>query len=271
MSDPQAERIAELERQLAQVAEQAAAARRELEAFTYAVSHDLRAPLRSLSGFSQALIELPNANLDPKAKHYLDRIQQAGRKMSELIDALLSLSRVSRADVQLRSFDLTRLCEEAATAVGAKYPDRSVQLRIAPNMTATGDSRLLRTAIELLLDNAWKFTASATDAQVGITQAVTDGECIVCVRDNGVGFDPIYAEKLFRPFQRLHADPQFPGLGIGLATAQRIVARHNGRIWAEAKPEHGAAFYFSVPRLTSLPTPQEQGRELEGKPQPPPE
>jgi signal transduction histidine kinase len=257
MSDPQAERIAELERQLAQLVEQAASARRELEAFTYAVSHDLRAPLRSLSGFSQALMELPNANLDPKAAHYLERIQQAGRKMSELIDALLSLSRVSRADLQMRSLDLTRLCEEAVAAVAAKYPNRSVRVQIAPGMTVFGDSRLLRTALELLLDNAWKFTSTSADASASVSLQIANGETIVCVRDNGIGFDLAYAEKLFRPFQRLHADAQYPGLGIGLATVQRIAARHNGRVWAEAAPQKGAAIYFSVPHAPATPTPQE--------------
>jgi light-regulated signal transduction histidine kinase (bacteriophytochrome) len=206
----------------------------------------LRAPLRSLSGFSQALIELPNVNLDPKAQHYLSRIQQAGRKMADLIDALLGLSRVSRADMQWRQLDFTQLCQEAASAIGRKYPARSVTATIAPHMTAYGDGRLLRTAMELLLDNAWKFTQQRGSATVEIGQQDTT----YFVRDNGAGFDMAYAEKLFRPFQRLHAETQFPGIGIGLATAQRIVARHGGRIWAEAQPDQGATVFFSLPTPT---------------------
>ena len=247
MGDSQAERIAELERQVSQLTEQATVARRELEAFTYAVSHDLRAPLRSLSGFSQALIELPNASLDPKARHYLDRIQQAGRKMSELIDALLALSRVSRADMQCRSIDLSKLCDEAVAAVRQKYAQREVEIRVAPGMMAFGDTRLVRGMLELLLDNAFKFTASIAGAQIQIEQVAVDGDTATCVRDNGIGFDMAYADKLFSPFQRLHGDAQFGGLGIGLATAQRTVARHNGRIWAQSAPNQGAAFFFTLP------------------------
>ncbi len=236
-------RIDALERQVAQLTEQSDAARRELEAFAYAISHDLRAPLRSLSGFSQALIELPNANIDPKAQHYLNRIQQAARKMADLIDALLRLSRISSADLQLRPLDFTQLCQEAAGAASRKYPERSVVVHIAPNMTAYGDSRLLRTGVELLFDNAWKFTAPRSDATVSV--GVQDTTYFM--RDNGVGFDMAYADKLFRPFQRLHADSQFGGIGIGLATMQRIIARHGGRIWAEAQPDHGATVFFSLP------------------------
>jgi light-regulated signal transduction histidine kinase (bacteriophytochrome) len=241
-SDLQSARIAELERQVAALTEQVATARRELEALSYAVSHDLRAPLRSLSGFSQALAELPNDTLDPKAAHFLDRIQQASRKLSTLIDALINLSRIARADMQPRALDFTQLCTEVAASVSARYPDRVVQLDIAPGMTAFGDSRMLRTAMENLLDNAWKSVAHRSHATVSVAQ---EGDTYV-VRDNGLGFDMTYAEKLFRPFQRMHADMQFPGIGVGLAAVQRIVARHGGRVWADAKPDHGAAFNFTL-------------------------
>jgi light-regulated signal transduction histidine kinase (bacteriophytochrome) len=237
-------RIAELEQKVALLTEQSDAARRELEAFAYAVSHDLRAPLRSLSGFSQALIELPAGNLDPKAQHYLSRIQQAGRKMAELIDALLSLSRISRADMQMRSLDLTQLCHDAANAIAGKYPDHRLVVSIAPNMMTYGDSRLIRTAMELLFDNAWKFSTQRSDAHV----EVGHDDTTYFVRDNGAGFDMAYAEKLFRPFQRLHAETQFAGIGIGLATVQRIISRHNGRTWAEAQPDQGTTIFFSIPR-----------------------
>jgi len=240
--DAPAQQIAALNLQVVQLSEQCAAARSELEAFAYAISHDLRAPLRSLSGFSQALIELPNDHPDPKAQHYLNRIQQATRKMADLIDALLGLSRIATADMQLRQLDFTQLCQEAANTMSRKYPERSVVSHIAPNMTAYGDSRLLRTAMELLLDNAWKFTAQRSDATISIGTQDTN----FFVRDNGIGFDMVYADKLFRPLQRLHAEAQFSGDGMGLATAQRIIARHGGRIWAEAQPNHGATIYFSL-------------------------
>ena len=247
--DAPAQQIAALDQQVAQLTEQCTAARSELDAFAYAISHDLRAPLRSLSGFSQALIELPNDHADPKAQHYLNRIQQATRKMAELIDALLSLSRIASADMQMRQLDFTQLCQEAASMVSRKYPERSVITHIAPNMTANGDSRLLRTAMELLLDNAWKFTVSRSDAAVSV--GAQDANYFV--RDNGVGFDMAYADKLFRPFQRLHAETHFSGDGMGLATAQRIIARHGGRIWAEAQPDHGATIYFSLSSKTKAP------------------
>lgn len=240
--DAQAQQIVELQAQIALLTEQCAAARRELEAFSYAVSHDLRAPLRSLSGFSQALIELPGGT-DPKAPHYVSRIQEAARKLADLIDALLSLSRISRADIQLRDLNMTQLCQEAAAAIARKYPERSVAISIAANMAAHGDSRLIRTALEMLFDNAWKFTAARQQAMVTVSQ---DGDTFF-VRDNGSGFDMAYAEKLFRPFQRLHVEAQFAGIGIGLATAQRIVARHGGRIWAEAQVDQGTTVYFTLP------------------------
>jgi len=247
MSDTAAQQLAELQARVAQLTEQCDAARRELESFTYAVSHDLRAPLRSLSGFSQALAELPDSNLDPKAQHYLARIQQAGHRISDLIDALLGLSRISRADLQLRRLDFTQLCNEAATTVRARYPGHAMQLTIAPEMSVFGDSRMLRTAMELLLDNAFKFTANRTQPQASVEPMVVDGAEVICVRDNGAGFDMAYADKLFRPFQRLHGDAQFAGLGIGLATVQRILSRHAGRVWAQAAPLQGAQFFLALP------------------------
>lgn len=236
------QRIADLERQVASLKEQNADAMRELDSFAYAVSHDLRAPLRSLSGFSQALLE-GNESDAGKSRHYLERIQQASKKMSDLIDALLSISRVSRAEVHFREVDFSQLCSEAATAVVAKYAGRSIVINIAPGMKTFGDARLIRNAVELLIDNACKFTAERPAAviDIGSTNA---GEFYIA--DNGAGFDPAYADKLFKPFQRLHADPQFAGIGIGLATVHRIVARHGGKVGIEGKVDGGATVRLSL-------------------------
>jgi light-regulated signal transduction histidine kinase (bacteriophytochrome) len=232
---------------VAQLTEQCDAARRELEAFTYAVSHDLRAPLRSVSGFSQALADLPADTLDPKALHYLDRIQQAGRKMSDLIDALLALSRISRVDLQLREFDLTQVCAEAAAATRSRYPAHKIEVQVAPAMTAFGDSRSIRSAIEAMLDNAFKFTQRTEQPRVTLEQSSSEHGPALKISDNGEGFDMAYADKLFRPFQRLHADTALPGMGVGLAGVQRTVARHGGRVWADATPTQGASFFLFLP------------------------
>ena len=237
---------AELRAQVQQLQQQLASSQRELEAFAYAVSHDLRAPLRSLSGFSQALAELPDGGLDPKAVHYLSRIQQASRKMSELIDALLGLARISRADMQVRSADISAIANESATALREKYAGRSVTVTIAPNLLAQADTRLLRTALDALLDNAFKFTQTHESAQIEVGITETEHGPAFFVRDNGVGFEMNYAEKLFRPFQRLHADERYAGLGTGLATAQRVIMRHGGRIWVHAQPDQGATAFFTL-------------------------
>jgi light-regulated signal transduction histidine kinase (bacteriophytochrome) len=240
---------AELEKRVAERTRQLQAANRELESFAYAVSHDLRAPLRSLSGFSQILQDTASASgqLDEKSLHYLRRIQDASQRMSGLIEALLSLSRISTADLVTRPVNLTQLCMDAAAALREKFPGHSVQVDIAPNMHVEGDARLLRMAIDCLLSNAWKFTSRAAQpvVTVGVQTGVTGGH-IYFVRDNGVGFDMAYANKLFVPFQRLHPDAEFQGSGIGLVTAQRIIARHNGRIWAEAQVNDGATFHFTI-------------------------
>jgi light-regulated signal transduction histidine kinase (bacteriophytochrome) len=233
-----------LQQQVVSLQQQLAASQRELEAFTYAVSHDLRAPLRSLSGFSQALTELPNTGLDAKAEHYLNRIQQASRRMSELIDALLALARISRADMQIRAVDFSALCNEAAMAMKSKYAGRSVAVDVQPNLHLQADSRLLRAALDALLDNAFKFTSTRETTSITIGYADTEHGKAYFVRDNGVGFDMSYAEKLFRPFQRLHAEERFSGIGTGLATAQRVVMRHGGRIWAESQIDQGTTVFF---------------------------
>jgi light-regulated signal transduction histidine kinase (bacteriophytochrome) len=238
---------AELEKRVAERTRQLQAANRELESFAYAVSHDLRAPLRSLSGFSQILQETAAGQLDEKSLHYLRRIHDASQRMSGLIEALLGLSRISTAELAIRPVNFTQVCNDAATSLRQKFPDRNVTLDIAPNMHVEGDARLLRIAMDCLLANAWKFSAKAAQptVTVGVQTGVTGGH-IYFVRDNGVGFDMAYANKLFVPFQRLHPDTEFQGSGIGLVTAQRVIARHSGRIWAEAQVNEGATFYFTI-------------------------
>jgi light-regulated signal transduction histidine kinase (bacteriophytochrome) len=234
-----------LEQRVAERTRQLEAANRELESFAYAVSHDLRAPLRSLAGFSQILQESA-ADLDEKSRHYLTRIQEASQRMSSLIDDLLGLSRISRAEFNARALNLSEIGAEAAAAVRERYAARDVELTIAPGMNVTGDARLLRIALENLLDNAWKYTAHAAPARVTVGLRQEPDGPVYFVSDNGIGFDMSYAGKLFVPFQRLHTDTEFPGSGIGLVTVQRIIARHGGRIWAEARPGEGATFSFTL-------------------------
>lgn len=237
---------AELELRVAERTRQLEIANRELEAFAYAVSHDLRAPLRSMSGFSQILQETAPPELDEKSRHYLARIQDASVRMSGLIEDLLSLSRVTRTALAPQPIDLSALWAEAAATVRERYPDRDVVLTIEPGLNVTGDVRLLRIALENLLDNAWKYTARRPQAQIEVGCRLQDDERMHFIRDNGVGFDMAFAGKLFWPFQRLHTESQFPGTGIGLVTVQRIIVMHGGRIQADAAPDRGATFSFTL-------------------------
>jgi len=237
---------ADLERRVAERTRQLEAANRELEAFAYAVSHDLRAPLRSMSGFSQILQENAPPGLDEKSRHYLQRIHDASLRMSGLIEDLLNLSRIGRSELTARPISLSQVATEAAAAVRERNPGREVQVEIAPDLEVSADPRLLRIALENLLSNAWKYTSRASQATVAIGAQAGEHGPVYFVRDNGVGFDMKYADKLFVPFQRLHPEAEFPGSGIGLVTVQRIIARHGGRVWAEAKPDEGATFYFTL-------------------------
>jgi light-regulated signal transduction histidine kinase (bacteriophytochrome) len=237
---------AELEQRVAERTRQLEAANRELESFVYAVSHDLRAPLRSLSGFSQILRDSASTGLDEQTQHYLRRIQESSQRMSTLIEDLLGLSRISRSELTLREVDLSHVCAEAAAVVRERYPGHTVKLVIEPGLTVHGDSRLLRIAMENLLDNAWKYTGGKPQAEIEVGVEQHEHERVYFVKDNGVGFDMAYAGRLFGPFQRLHNESQFPGTGIGLVTVQRILARLGGRIWAEAEVDRGATFYFTV-------------------------
>jgi signal transduction histidine kinase len=222
------------------------AANEELEAFCYSVAHDLRAPLRGIQGFSQALLEDYEKSLDPKGQQYLQRVSAAALRMSELIDDLLTLSRISRSPLTRGQVDLSAIAGAVVTELH-RQTDRRLDVTIAPGVVATGDARLLQIALENLLDNAWKFTAHTASPRVEFGVEMVDGGRVFFVRDNGAGFDEAYASKLFAPFQRLHSDKDFAGTGIGLATVQRIVRRHGGRVWARAAINSGAAFYFTLP------------------------
>jgi signal transduction histidine kinase len=219
---------------------------KELEAFSYSVSHDLRAPLRAIDGFSQALLEDCSERLDREGQEYLDRIRAGSQRMGELIDDLLNLSRVSRTAITRESVNLSALAHSIATELQETEPGRRVEVAIAEKLTADGDQRLLRVALQNLLGNSWKFTGRCAEPKVEFGIAQNNGRTAYFVRDNGAGFDMSYADKLFGPFQRLHAMTEFKGTGIGLATVQRIVRRHGGHVWAEAQVGHGATFYFTL-------------------------
>jgi len=211
------------------------------------VAHDLRAPLRGIQGFSQALLEDYSASVDAKGQGYLQRVSSAALRMSELIDDLLNLSRISRTVLSRAEVDLSAIARQVAAELGRQH-QRPVRVTIAERLTASADRRLIQIALENLLDNAWKFTAHTVDPQIAFgAERSADGAIIFFVRDNGAGFDAAYASKLFAPFQRLHSENEFAGTGIGLATVQRIVRRHGGRVWASAAVSSGATFYFTLP------------------------
>jgi hypothetical protein len=224
----------------------AEAANRELEAFAYSVSHDLRAPLRSIDGFSRVLEEDHAEGLAAKGLDALARIRAAVRRMGALIDALLKLSKVTRAELRPEPVDLGELARAVAEELTEREPGRRIEISITQGAHAVGDPLLLRVALENLLGNAFKFTAGRDPARVEIGVLHQGGEPVFFVRDNGAGFDMQYAGKLFGAFQRLHGAADFPGTGIGLATVQRIVHRHGGRVWAEAAVGEGATFCFTL-------------------------
>ena len=243
------EQIQTLNTTLRQRAGALEAANRELEAFSYSVSHDLRAPLRSIDGFSLALLEDYGAQLDAEARGYLDRVRGAAQRMATLIDDLLNLSRVTRSEMRWETVDLSALAKTVLEELQAGQPERAVSVTIQPGLTATGDSRLLRQVLVNLLHNAYKFTSKRAAATVEVGAAVAP-EPTFFVRDNGAGFDMAYAQRLFGAFQRLHDQTEYTGTGVGLATVQRIINRHGGRVWAESQVNAGATFYFSLPATT---------------------
>jgi light-regulated signal transduction histidine kinase (bacteriophytochrome) len=227
--------------------EGADAANRELEAFSYSVAHDLRAPLRAVDGFSQLLAEALGEGIGAAERGYLERIRAGSRRMDRLIDDLLTLSRITRAELTRQPVDLGALAAQIGAELTRREPGRSVALEVAAGLTAAGDPSLLAILLENLLGNAWKFTGRVEAARVEVGRELSGGEAVFFVRDNGAGFDMAYAGKLFAPFQRLHSTREFEGTGVGLATAQRIVSRHGGRIWADAAVGRGAAFFFTLP------------------------
>ena len=236
-----------LESRVAARTRQLSEANRELEAFSYSVSHDLRAPLRAIEGFSRILGERYGDAMDETSRDYLGRVRKATARMAELIDALLKLSRISRTGLTITEVDLSALAEEVAAGLADADPERRVEVRIKPGMLAHGDRALLATLFDNLLGNAWKFTRDTPGAwiEVGMVPA-EDGTPTWYVRDNGAGFDAGYADKLFRPFQRLHSQDAFPGHGIGLASVKRIIERHGGDISAEGAVGRGATFRFTL-------------------------
>jgi two-component system sensor histidine kinase/response regulator len=243
--------VVKLNRVLEDKIQELALSNRELESFSYSVSHDLRAPLRSMDGFSLMLLEEYSENLNETAKGYLVRIREASQRMSEIIDDLLRLSRIIRSDLRLEPVDLSLLIQNISDTCRKASPNRNVEMIIAPQVTVLADANLIQIALENMIGNAWKYTQKAADSRIefGVDHQKTDrtsGEITCFIQDNGVGFDMALADKLFTPFQRLHPQSEFSGTGIGLAIVHRVIAKHGGRIWAEAKAGEGATFYFTV-------------------------
>jgi signal transduction histidine kinase len=231
-----------LERRLIELSE----AYRELDAFSYSVSHDLRAPLRRIEGFGRALMDRAAHELDEESKTYIESIRSNSHRMSQLIEDLLKLSRLSRADVTRQAVDLSDMARSLAGDLYTRKPGRNVDFDVANGISAPADPGLIRIALANLMENAWKFTSPNARARIEFGRIDHDRETVLFVRDNGIGFEMELASRLFAPFQRLHSSSEFEGTGIGLATVKRIIQRHGGRIWAESAPGKGATFYFTV-------------------------
>ena len=245
----------DLERRVASRTQQLSATVRELEAFSYSVSHDLRAPLRAIHGFAHLMQEECAECESAEAKGHLLRIQSASLRMGEIIDDLLELARISRNELRIASVDLTEMARRVIATLAAAEPERHIVVSVKPGIMVRADAGMLRLALENLLGNAWKFTAGRDPADIRVTARHNDGETEILIADNGAGFDMAFAEKLFQPFQRLHGREEFEGNGIGLATVARIVHLHGGRIWAEAWPGRGAAFHVVLPLRYDAPPP----------------
>jgi light-regulated signal transduction histidine kinase (bacteriophytochrome) len=233
-----------LEQRVEERTAQLAAANKELEAFSYSVAHDLRAPLRSIDGFSQAVLEDYADKLDADGTRQLQRVRAASQRMSVLIDDLLNLSRITRSEVRKSNLNLSSLAESVVTELKKNDPGRQVEFVIEETLFAEADAGLLRVVLENLLGNAWKYTSRHGRARIEFGRLQQNGRSPYFVRDDGAGFDPRHAARLFGAFQRLHSASEFPGTGIGLATVQRIILKHGGEIWAEAALEKGATFFF---------------------------
>jgi light-regulated signal transduction histidine kinase (bacteriophytochrome) len=219
---------------------------KELEAFSYSVSHDLRAPLRSIDGFSAALLEDYVDVLDEQGKNYLQRVRAATQRMGKLIDDMLMLSRVTRSKMKYEQINLSHLAQTIINELREEEPQRNVKAVIEKDLLVNGDISLLRIMLGNLLHNAWKFTGNNPTARIEFQTIEQEGKQVYLIRDNGIGFEMTYSDKLFGAFQRLHPEDEFPGTGIGLATVQRIINRHGGRVWAEGQLGKGATFYFTL-------------------------
>lgn len=238
----------ELERRVVERTAELEAANHDLESFSYSVAHDLRAPLRAIDSFSQLLVDEHASQLNTEGLSYLRRVRGAAVRMGKLIDALLTLAGTGRSEMRCTRFSLTALVRDLAAEIAAGHPQHSVKLHIdGSGEMVHADPGLLKVAMTNLLDNAWKFTQRTANASVEFGSAIIDRTRTFFIRDNGAGFDPAYADKLFGPFQRLHSEREFAGTGIGLAIVERVVRRHGGRIWAESAPGEGATFYFTLP------------------------
>jgi light-regulated signal transduction histidine kinase (bacteriophytochrome) len=236
----------ELEQRVASRTSQLEAANKELEAFAYSVAHDLRSPLRGIDGFSQILLEDYQGKLDLQGKDYLQRIRLATRRMEQLIDDLLNLSRLNRYEMNVQQVNLSKIAKEVTADLHETQPERKVEFIIQEEIKTQGDTHLLHIVLENLIGNAWKFTSKHSTARIEFGVQYQNEVPVYFVRDDGAGFDINYAQRLFGAFQRLHTVTEFAGTGIGLATVQRIIHRHGGRVWAEGEVEKGAAFYFTI-------------------------
>lgn len=238
--------IRTLNSQLVQRSAQLEASNKELEAFSYSVSHDLRAPLRGIDGFCQAVLEDYEEKLDESGRSYLHRVRAASQRMSQLIDAMLNLARLTRAEIRPQTFDLSAMVQAVLEELQKLEPDRQVECVVAKNVFATADPQLLRAVLENLLGNAWKFTRHQAQPRIEFGHGQYKSQSAYFVSDNGAGFDMTYVHKLFGAFQRLHAYTEYPGVGVGLATVHRIIQRHGGQIWAEGAVNKGAIFHFTL-------------------------
>jgi signal transduction histidine kinase len=236
----------ELEERVQERTAELSASKGELEAFSYSVSHDLRAPLRSIDGFSQALLEDYEDKLDDTGKDQLRRVRAATQRMSALIDDLLNLARVTRSEMKVETVDLAPLAHSIVSELRTGHPERNVEFVIQDELVAKADPHLMRVVLENLLGNAWKYTSRRNSARVEVGRNGNNGKSTFFVRDDGAGFDPRYATRLFGAFQRLHSAAEFPGTGVGLATVHRIIRRHGGEIWAESEVQKGATFFFTL-------------------------
>jgi len=238
--------INRLNEELRRNVDQLQAANKELEAFSYSVSHDLRAPLRGIDGFSKVLLEQYLNQLDERGRDYLTRVRAASQRMGRLIDDMLNLSRIGRKEMERTAVNLSEVAAAVIEELRQRDPERRAEVEIAPDLRVSGDADLLRIVLNNLLGNAWKFTGGRETARIEVGRQTMEGEPVYYVRDNGAGFDMAYADKLFTPFQQLHTEAEFPGTGIGLAIVQRIITRHGGRVWAEGEEGKGATIFFTL-------------------------